>query len=117
VHGVEVAYDNQIFTGHFNNFTLDEAADRPFLFDYNFEFVCSTLDDDFNEVRGHFLPIGVSLGEPEEAKLLDEIGKTNEVDTSVYKTIDLDRLNTTEEGETDPGTGRLSPPSYEGDLF
>jgi hypothetical protein len=57
VHGIEISYDGQIYMGHFNNFTLDENADKPFLFDYNFEFVCSSLSDDYNEIRGHFEPI------------------------------------------------------------
>ena len=57
VHGVEMYYDNQTFMGHFNNFTLDENAERPFLFDYNFEFVVSSLSGNYNEVRGHFQPI------------------------------------------------------------
>lgn len=57
IHGVEMYYDNQTFMGHFNNFTIDENAERPFLFDYNFEFVVSSLSDNYNEVRGHFKPI------------------------------------------------------------
>jgi hypothetical protein len=57
VHGIEINYDGQIYMGHFNNFTLDENADKPFLFDYNFEFVCSSLSNDYNEIRGHFEPI------------------------------------------------------------
>lgn len=55
--GVEMSYDNQIFMGHFNNFTIDEVAEKPFLFDYNFEFVTSSLSNDYSEVRGHFSPI------------------------------------------------------------
>lgn len=57
IHGVEISYDGQIFMGHFNNFTLDEAADKPFLFDYNFEFVVSSLSSIYDEVRGHFAPM------------------------------------------------------------
>ncbi len=57
IHGVELSYDNHNFMGHFNNFTIDESADRPYLFDYNFEFVVSSLSRDYNEVRGHFVPI------------------------------------------------------------
>jgi len=56
VRGIEISYDGQIFMGHFNNFTMDENAEKPFLFDYNFEFVCSTLSNNYNEVRGHFSP-------------------------------------------------------------
>lgn len=57
VHGVEMYYDNHWFMGHFNNFTMDENAERPFLFDYNFEFVLSSRSGDYNEVRGHFKPL------------------------------------------------------------
>jgi hypothetical protein len=60
VHGVEIFYDGQIFMGHFNNFTIDENADRPFLFDYNFEFVISTQSEDYSEVKGHFAPTTIS---------------------------------------------------------
>lgn len=54
IYGVEITYDNQFMMGHFNNFTLDEAAENPYLFNYNFEFVISTNSEDFNNVRGHF---------------------------------------------------------------
>jgi len=110
VHGVEIAYDNQVFSGHFNNFTIDEAAERPFLFDYNFEFVCSASFNDLNEVRGHFIPIGKSLGEPENARLTEAINKNNKVL--------IDRLAIgIDENEVEPGSGRLSHPPFEGDLF
>lgn len=55
VPGVEISYDNQIMVGHFSNFTLDEDAEHPFLLNYNFEFVISTNNTDFQEVRGHFI--------------------------------------------------------------
>ena len=57
IQGVEIYYDGQIFMGHFNNFTLDDTAEAPFIFSYNFEFVCSTVSDEYNYVRGHFLPL------------------------------------------------------------
>ena len=57
ITGIEMSYDNQIYMGHFNNFTLDETADSPFIFNYNFEFVCSTLSNEYNYVRGHFQPL------------------------------------------------------------
>lgn len=121
VHGVEIAYDNQIFTGHFNNFTIDEAAERPFLFDYNFEFVCTTLDDNYDEIRGHYLPIGVTSEEAVEKTpvLLEEIGETSEIDTSVFKTVPIDNYNQPMDDPTDSETGRLSPSSishFDGDL-
>lgn len=55
--GVEIEYDGQTYMGHFNNFTLDENAEKPFLLDYNFEFVISSLSNNYDEVRGHFVPI------------------------------------------------------------
>lgn len=62
IYGVELYYDGQTFMGHFNNFTLDESADRPYLFDYSFEFVVSSLTNDYSEVRGHFRQIGQVTG-------------------------------------------------------
>ncbi len=117
VHGVEITYDNQVFTGHFNNFTLDEAADRPFLFDYNFEFVCSTLDGNYNEIRGHFLPLDMPLGVPEKPVLLEEIGETNEVDTSVINTVEFVRLNKAPNNTVIAKDGKVLPITFEGDLF
>jgi len=77
VHGVEISYDGQIFMGHFNNFTIDENAEKPFLFDYNFDFVVSSLSDNYNEVRGHFSRIGVppSSYHPGGPKLLSQTKK------------------------------------------
>jgi len=57
ISGVEISYDNTIMMGHFNNFTLDEDSERPYSLNYNFEFVCSTLSRNYNEVRGHFIPL------------------------------------------------------------
>jgi len=57
VQGVELSYDGQIFMGHFNNFTIDETAESPFIFSYNFEFVCSSLSTNYNYIRGHFRPL------------------------------------------------------------
>jgi len=57
VTGVELSYDGQIYMGHFNNFTLDDTADSPFTFSFNFEFVCSALSDEYNYIRGHFRPL------------------------------------------------------------
>lgn len=73
IHGVEMYYDNQTFMGHFNNFTIDENAERPFLFDYNFEFVVSSLSDNNNEVRGHFEPIPVKEKEIKTVKTLKNL--------------------------------------------
>jgi hypothetical protein len=57
IRGVEIAYDNQVFLGHFNNFTLDENAEAPFVFNYNFEFVVSSNSRDSSEIRGHYRKI------------------------------------------------------------
>ena len=54
IRGVQISYDNNIYMGHFNNFTLDEDESFPFLYNYNFEFIISTLDGAETEVRGHY---------------------------------------------------------------
>ena len=56
VQGIEISFDGQIFMGHFNTFTMDEVADTPFLFNYQFEFIISTTSNDYSYVRGHFIP-------------------------------------------------------------
>ena len=61
ITGIELTYDNQSYMGHFNNFTIDENADNPFRFNFNFDFVVSMLSTDYNEVRGHFSPITKQL--------------------------------------------------------
>jgi hypothetical protein len=54
VHGVRIHYDKDTYMGHFNNFTIDEDDEHPFLYNYNFEFIVSTLSDNEPEVRGHY---------------------------------------------------------------
>lgn len=78
VSGVEITYDSHSYMGHFNNFTLDENAEKPYLFDYNFEFVISSLSDDYNEVKGHFVPIDFITSAPDSVntggvKLLSDV--------------------------------------------
>jgi hypothetical protein len=77
IHGVELSYDNQTFMGHFNNFTLDESADRPYLFDYNYEFVVSSLSEDYHEVKGHFTPIKDIETNTEKPRKLDEVNENS----------------------------------------
>jgi len=72
IHGVEISYDGQIFMGHFNNFTIDEVAETPYILNYNFEFVISTLNDVYNEIRGHFIPIGKEIS---PSQLVDKVGQ------------------------------------------
>lgn len=57
VSGLELTYDGNEWMGHFSNFTIDESESSPFMFNYNFEFVASTSSFDYNEVRGHFVPM------------------------------------------------------------
>lgn len=92
VHGVEIFYDNQIFMGHFNNFTLDESAETPFLFNYNFEFVISSLSSISDEVRGHFLPIGREY-EKKEATLLSDIEGNVKIEVSLLSPEEEERLS------------------------
>lgn len=62
VHGITITYDGNSFMGHFNNFTLDEDAEHPFLLNYNFEFIVSAYNSPssgdsggMNELYGHYL--------------------------------------------------------------
>jgi hypothetical protein len=87
VHGIEITYDNQVMMGHFNNFTLDENADNPYTFNYNFEFVCSTLSNDYAEVRGHFKQIPVGIEKTENADtpvLMSDLLGTEKTDLSAF---------------------------------
>ena len=78
VNGVELYYDNQTFMGHFNNFTLDDGAEGPFVLNYNFEFVISTPTADYSQVRGHFRPVPQRNQEATRpAKLLNDIKAQN----------------------------------------
>lgn len=79
VRGVQIIFDGHIFMGHFANFTLDESAESPFVFNYNFEFIISTLTGSDFEVRGHYkqLPLPNSSTEgtaadPETLTLLSD---------------------------------------------
>lgn len=54
VSGVQIMYDNQIFMGHFTNFSLDEDDEHPYLFNYNFEFIISALNGTESQIRGHY---------------------------------------------------------------
>lgn len=77
ITGVELSYDNDIFMGHFSNFTLDEAAENSYLFNYNFEFVISSLNDEYTNVLGHFQPI-LTKKETKETKILKDTEKNIE---------------------------------------
>jgi hypothetical protein len=67
VNGVKISYDGNVMMGHFNNFTLDEDAEHPYLLTYNFEFVISAYGtssspsgsdlshNGMNEIYGHYL--------------------------------------------------------------
>jgi len=60
VPGVEISYDNNLIMGHFNNFTLDEDEEHPYIFNYNFEFITSVMSRDEFEIRGHYKRLPVS---------------------------------------------------------
>jgi len=79
IQGIEIFYDKNSFMGHFNNFTIDENADTPFLFNYNFEFVISSLSNNYDEVRGHFepMPPRADQGLP-GIRILNDVKKTSE---------------------------------------
>ena len=101
IHGIEITYDGQVFMGHFNNFTIDENAETPFTFNYNFEFVCSTLSNNYNGVRGHFKRISISNSQPSkeiQPVLLADIIATEEDESFFGKIIDfLDPENSGEQ--------------------
>jgi hypothetical protein len=60
VRGIHIMYDGQDFMGHFSNFTLDEDDEHPYVSNYNFEFIISSLSGDETEVRGHYKKLSVS---------------------------------------------------------
>lgn len=60
VQGVQIMYDNEIYMGHFSNFTIDEVEESPYVQNYNFEFIISALTGSEFEVRGHYRPIPLS---------------------------------------------------------
>jgi hypothetical protein len=67
VYGVQIEYDSNLLTGHFNNFTLDESEESPFVFNYNFEFVTTSLDgNNDSQIKGHYksLPLTTNSSEP-----------------------------------------------------
>lgn len=63
VRGVQILYDGDVFMGHFNNFTLDEDETHPYIFNYNFEFVISSLDGTENGIKGHYVNMPVPTGD------------------------------------------------------
>ena len=119
VNGVEIAYDNQFFMGHFSNFTLDEDGDHPYLLNYNFEFVISSLSSDYQEVRGHFIhipPYGAPAPKPprtvEEAKKQKPkvsptpatTGLTNKVSDGKYDALEFGPAFAEARKELGPGS-------------
>ena len=72
IRGIEIFYDGAIHMGHFNNFTMDDNAENPYRFTYNFEFIVSSLSGDYSQIRGHFK----SLDTVEEEKIEEQV--TNE---------------------------------------
>ena len=64
VFGVHIMFDNQDFMGHFTNFTLDEDDEHPYIFNYNFEFVISSLTAEETEIRGHYKRLPISKSDP-----------------------------------------------------
>lgn len=81
VQGVQLMYDNDSYMGHFNSFTVDEVEETPYLLNYNFEFVISTLTDTETEIRGHYKQIPQSMTDLETgtAKDINTLVLTNDV--------------------------------------
>ena len=67
VYGVQIEYDGNIISGHFNNFTLDEMEESPFIFNYNFEFISTVLNGSEYELRGHYRYL------PSDEKISDDL--------------------------------------------
>lgn len=88
VHGIEIDYDDQTLLGHFNNFTIDENAENPYIFNYNFEFVVSSLSPDYNEIRGHFIPPGEKI--IRKVRLVSSVGKTELSEGQFQDPISID---------------------------
>ena len=86
VSGVELFYDGEQYMGHFNNFTLDESADAPFLFNYNFEVVLSTLSGDYSEIRGHFVRLPEGTEEPDDMRSLSSLNSYSVSNQSASET-------------------------------
>ena len=68
--------------GHFNNFTIDDGGESPFILNYSFEFVMSSLSNDYNEINGHFTPIKKDATNS-EIRTLEDLRKTDPVLSSV----------------------------------
>ena len=55
---IKISYDGVDYIGSFNTFTIDETAEAPFRFNYNFEFIVSGLKGEW--VDGHLKICGPS---------------------------------------------------------
>jgi hypothetical protein len=86
VSGVHLMYDNQDFVGHFQNFTLDEDDEHPYILNYNFEFVISSLMADETEIRGHYKKLPVSISDPDYVR--EEGGEELELISDVYTGVE-----------------------------
>jgi hypothetical protein len=74
VRGVHLIYDGHDFMGHFSNFTLDEDEEHPFIFNYNFEFIVTSLQGAETEIRGHYKSLPIPSFNEEEP-IPDERGE------------------------------------------
>ena len=89
IQGVEIAYDGDLFTGHFSNFTLDEDAASPYSFHYNFEFIISSVNGaigtGFDDISGHYVPLPTDRPPEERAvtTLVNTVADTETVNKSV----------------------------------
>jgi len=116
--GIEMSYDGQLYMGHFNNFTLDENADRPFAINFNLEFVTSMLSSNYNEIRGHFASIDDMVkSNMNPPQLIDDVTQQNvplqvaqaSVAPNIKETTYTGGDTITSTNASIPSTGSLTP--------
>ncbi len=75
---IKMIYDNIVYKGYFSNFDYSLSADKPFVIDYNFQFVVITPPDKFSGLKN--LSLAKITSSP-----MDTIGKG--LSNGVVKTV------------------------------
>jgi len=50
---IKIEYDESIYIGSFNTFTLNDIPTKPYCMDYNFDFIVSSFGVDLQGIEGH----------------------------------------------------------------